>query len=128
MVVSFGFHVPIDAEHALYHQGMARFTKNPISRLVFRLKYMLWHRWVGEWRFNSQDGSMVAEMTSNMKAERLMNTDASITGWRKMVERPARGQVDQWRSIEVEHVADLQLEFTGKARATAAADRGEAGA
>ncbi|MBM3941034.1 MAG: hypothetical protein FJ318_09190, partial [SAR202 cluster bacterium] len=114
MVLSYEFHVPIDAENELYHQHMVRYTTNPVAKLVSRLKYVFWHRWVGEWRFNSQDGAMVAEMTSNMKAERLMKTDASITGWRKMVERQARGQVDQWRSIGVEHVADLQLEFTGK--------------
>lgn len=113
MVVSYEFHVPIDAEYELYHQHMIRMTKNPISRLIFRAKHMLWHRWVGPWRFNSQDGSMVDSMTANMKAERLMKTDASITGWRKMVERQARGQVDQWRSIGIEHVADLALELKG---------------
>ena len=64
---------------------------------------------------------MVAEMTRNMKAERLMKTDASITGWRKMVERQARGQVDEWRSIGVEHTADLELEFKGAGAATAVA-------
>jgi phenylpropionate dioxygenase-like ring-hydroxylating dioxygenase large terminal subunit len=115
MVVSYEFHVPIDKENELYHQYMVRFTRNPITKLIFKLKYMLWHRWVGEWRFNSQDGSMVASMTSNMKTERLMKTDASITGWRKMVERQARGQVDEWRSIGVEHTADLDLAFKGAA-------------
>lgn len=113
MVVSFEWHVAIDAEHTIYHQHMIRLTKNPVSRLVLKMKYMLWHRWIGEWRFNSQDGAMVAAMTENMKAERLMKTDASITGWRKMVERQARGQVDQWRSIGVEHGADDALAFTG---------------
>ena len=82
--------------------------------LIFKLKYLLWHRWIGDWRFNSQDGSMVAAMTANMKSERLMKTDASITGWRKMVERQARGQVDEWRSIGIEHTADLELAFKGK--------------
>ena len=38
---------------------------------------------------------------------------ASITAWRKMVERQARGQVDRWRSIGVEHTADRDLEFKG---------------
>lgn len=130
MVVSYEFHVPIDAENELYHQMMYRFTKNPVAALIHKIKYMFWHRWVGEWRFNSQDGSMVAEMTRNMKAERLMKTDASITGWRKMVERQARGQVDQWRSIGVEHVADLQLEFTGKSVVVPGrrGDDGDAGA
>ena len=121
MVVSYEFHVPIDEEYELYHQWMVRFTKNPIAKAIFKLKYLLWHRWIGEWRFNSQDGSMVAEMTRNMKAERLMKTDASITGWRKMVERQARGQVDEWRSIGVEHTADLELEFKGAGAATAVA-------
>jgi len=114
MVVSYEFHVAIDAEHELYHQYSVRFTKNPINKLIFKLKYLLWHRWIGEWRFNSQDGSMVAAMTANMKSERLMKTDASITGWRKMVERQARGQVDEWRSIGIEHTADLELAFKGK--------------
>jgi phenylpropionate dioxygenase-like ring-hydroxylating dioxygenase large terminal subunit len=119
MVVSYEWHVPIDAENELYCQFMCRFTENPISRLIFRTKYLLWHRWIGQWRFNSQDGSMVAAMTANMKAERLMKTDASITGWRKMVERQARGQVDQWRSIGVEHHADPELEFQGDGKTAA---------
>ena len=113
MVISYEWHVPVDREHENYTQLMCRFTKNPISRLIFRLKYLLIHRWVGEWRFNSQDGSMVAAMTENTKTERLMKPDASITGWRKMVERQARGQVDKWRSIGVEGTADLDLEFKG---------------
>ena len=113
MVVSYEWHVPIDRENEMYGQMMCRFTKNPISRLIFRLKYLLFHRWVGQWRFNSQDGSMVAAMTENMKSERLMRPDSSITGWRKMVERQARGQVDRWRSIGVEATADLELEFKG---------------
>jgi phenylpropionate dioxygenase-like ring-hydroxylating dioxygenase large terminal subunit len=113
MVISYEFHVPIDKEHELYGQMMCRFTKNPISRLIFRIKYLLFHRWVGQWRFNSQDGSMVAAMTENTQTERLMKPDSSITGWRKMVERQARGQVDQWRSIGVEHTADPELEFKG---------------
>ena len=67
---------------------------------------------------------MVGSMTANMKSERLMKTDASITGWRKMVERQARGQVDEWRSIGVEHTADLDLQFT--ASAVGAGDAGAA--
>jgi phenylpropionate dioxygenase-like ring-hydroxylating dioxygenase large terminal subunit len=124
MVVSYEWHVPIDAENELYCQFMCRFTKNPVSRLIFRAKYLLWHRWIGQWRFNSQDGAMVAAMTANMKSERLMKTDASITGWRKMVERQARGQVDEWRSIGVEHYADPELEIRagGKSAADLAAE------
>ena len=119
MVVSYEWHVPIDAENELYGQFMCRYTKNPIALAIFKAKYLLWHRWIGQWRFNSQDGSMVAAMTKNMKAERLMKTDASITSWRKMVERQARGQVDQWRSIGVEEVADPELEFQAEGKTAA---------
>jgi phenylpropionate dioxygenase-like ring-hydroxylating dioxygenase large terminal subunit len=119
MVVSYEWHVPVDAENELYCQFMCRFTKNPISLAIFKMKYLLWHRWVGQWRFNSQDGSMVAAMTANMKSERLMRPDASITGWRKMVERQARGQVDEWRSIGVEAFADPELEIQGAGKAAA---------
>ena len=112
-VISYEWHVPVDREHENYGQFMCRFTKNPLSRFFFQVKYLLWHRWMGQWRFNSQDGSMVSAMTENTKTERLMKPDASITGWRKMVERQARGQVDQWRSIGIEHTADPELEFKG---------------
>ncbi len=117
MVLSYEWHVAIDREHELYGQFMCRFTKNPISKLIFRAKYMFWHRWVGQWRFNSQDGAMVAAMTTNMKSERLMKPDSSITGWRKMVERQARGQVDEWRSIGSERTADPELEIRGDGKA-----------
>ncbi|MBM3940286.1 MAG: hypothetical protein FJ318_05240, partial [SAR202 cluster bacterium] len=111
--LSYEWHVPVDAEHELYGQWACRFTQNPIQVLFFKLRVALWYRWLGEWRFNSQDGSMVDSMTANMKAERLMKADASVTAWRKMVERQARGQVDEWRSVGVEHVQDDEMAFQG---------------
>ena len=115
--VSYEWHVPVDEEHTLYLQAATRHTRNPLLVLAFKLRYWLWYRWLAQWRFNSQDGSMVDSMTRNTKAERLMKPDASITAWRKMVERQARGQVDQWRSIGIEREADLALEYKGAANA-----------
>ena len=115
--LSYEWHVPVDEEHTLYLQAATRHTRNPLLVLAFKARYWLWYRWLAQWRFNSQDGSMVDSMTRNTKAERLMKPDASITAWRKMVERQARGQVDQWRSIGVEREADLALEYKGAANA-----------
>jgi phenylpropionate dioxygenase-like ring-hydroxylating dioxygenase large terminal subunit len=111
--ISYEWHVPVDKEHTMYLQAATRHTTNPLLVFAFKLRYWLWYRWLAQWRFNSQDGSMVDSMTRNTEAERLMKPDASITAWRKMVERQARGQVDEWRSIGVEHDADLSLEYKG---------------
>jgi len=56
MVVSYEWHVPVDLEHENYGQFMCRFTKNPFSQLIFRLKYLFWHRWTApSLRFSTTD-------------------------------------------------------------------------
>jgi phenylpropionate dioxygenase-like ring-hydroxylating dioxygenase large terminal subunit len=61
-----------------------------LSGLAFRLYYRLWVRWIFHGLFNDEDALMVDVMDA--PPERLYRPDVSLTEWRKLCEREARGE------------------------------------
>jgi phenylpropionate dioxygenase-like ring-hydroxylating dioxygenase large terminal subunit len=63
---------------------------SPLKRLLFRLYYRLWVRWIFHGLFNDEDALMVDVMDA--PPERLEGPDISLTEWRKLCETAARGR------------------------------------
>jgi phenylpropionate dioxygenase-like ring-hydroxylating dioxygenase large terminal subunit len=61
-----------------------------LGRLLFRLYYWLWVRWIFHGLFNDEDRLMVDVMDA--PPERLYRPDISLTEWRKQCEQNARGR------------------------------------
>jgi phenylpropionate dioxygenase-like ring-hydroxylating dioxygenase large terminal subunit len=61
-----------------------------LRRLIFRLYYWLWVRWIFHGLFNDEDRLMVDVMDA--PPERLYRPDISITEWRKLCEAQSRGR------------------------------------
>jgi phenylpropionate dioxygenase-like ring-hydroxylating dioxygenase large terminal subunit len=75
-------------EH-IYVQLVAQ-QGGPLRRLLFRLYYWLWVRWIFHGLFNDEDRLMVDVMDA--PPERLYRPDISLTEWRKQCEQNARGR------------------------------------
>lgn len=76
------------ADSHIYIQLVAQ-QGGPLKRLVFRLYYWLWVRWIFHGLFNDEDKLMVDVMDA--PPERLYRPDISLTEWRKRCE-DARGR------------------------------------
>ena len=84
----YAWFIPIDAESHRYLQLAVKFTGG-IDKLVFKLRYWSYIRWINQHLFTRQDGVMIQAMDA--PPERLFRPDLSIIAWRKMCEQ-ARGQ------------------------------------
>ena len=80
--------MPIDGDSHRYLQLAVKFTGG-IDKLVFKLRYWSYIRWINQHLFTRQDGVMIQAMDA--PPERLFRPDLSIIAWRKMCEQ-ARGQ------------------------------------
>ena len=80
--------VPVDAENHIYVQMVCQ-PGSRWRRWAFVAFYYLWVRWIFHGMFNDQDALMVDVMDA--PPERLYRPDISITEWRKLCEREARG-------------------------------------
>jgi phenylpropionate dioxygenase-like ring-hydroxylating dioxygenase large terminal subunit len=82
------WYVGCQADSHTYIQLVAQ-QGGPAKRLVFRLYYWLWVRWIFHGLFNDEDKLMVDVMDA--PPERLYRPDISLTEWRKKAEA-ARGR------------------------------------
>jgi phenylpropionate dioxygenase-like ring-hydroxylating dioxygenase large terminal subunit len=77
------------ADQHIYIQLVAQ-QGGPLRRLIFRLYYWLWVRWVFHGMFNDEDKLMVDVMDA--PPERLYRPDISLTEWRRKCEVDTRGR------------------------------------
>jgi nitrite reductase/ring-hydroxylating ferredoxin subunit len=88
-----------DGDSHIYVQLVSKKARG-LERLRFRLYYRLWVRWIFHGMFNDEDALMVDVMDA--PPERLYRPDISLTEWRRMCEKQARGApVTSTRDIEV---------------------------
>jgi phenylpropionate dioxygenase-like ring-hydroxylating dioxygenase large terminal subunit len=88
------WYVPVDAENHRYLQFIVKFPKGgrirrALDRFQFKLQYYAYIRPLFHGRFNDQDLLMVKNMDA--PPERLYRPDASIIGWRNLVQAETRG-------------------------------------
>lgn len=86
------WYVPTDGTHHLYFQFMYK-RGGVARRLLARLRYWSYIRWLFHWRFNDQDKEMVELLPSRSHPERLFRPDRSITAWRKLCEEDSGTEV-----------------------------------
>lgn len=80
----YNWYIPIDADHHRYFQFLTM-QGNGWQRLVFRLRYWLYRRWLFHVRLNGQDSWMVKLMPETEPVP-LYRPDASIAAWRRLCE------------------------------------------
>ena len=100
------WYVPSDETHYIFVQFVVLWTPSRLKALWFDLQYRIWYKWLSLWLFSRQDNAMVAAMTNHKGPERLYRPDVSITAWRKMIERRARGEVEEPAELEEETAVD----------------------
>jgi len=80
----YNWYMPLDRERHHYFQFLVM-QGNALQRLVFRLRYWLYRRWLFHVRLNNQDSWMVRMMPETEPAP-LYRPDASIAAWRRLCE------------------------------------------
>jgi hypothetical protein len=85
--IHFEWYVPTVVGRHRYLQTVVKRTHG-ISRLMFRMRYWTYLRWIFHVEFNNQDARMVEMMKT--PPEILYRPDRSIIGWRRLCEK-ARG-------------------------------------
>jgi phenylpropionate dioxygenase-like ring-hydroxylating dioxygenase large terminal subunit len=92
----FSWFVPIDAERVRWFQFLVA-PHGRLGKLYFKLKYILWWRWLYQGQFLGQDARVLRLMhpfyaeQDGWAKERLYRPDIVITTWRKFVSENARG-------------------------------------
>jgi nitrite reductase/ring-hydroxylating ferredoxin subunit len=88
--IHYEWYVPVDEQRYRYVQLLVEF-KRGTGALLFKLRYLLWIRWLFHGQFSAQDKWMVDVMDA--PPERLYRPDVSITAWRRLCEQaPVTGQ------------------------------------
>jgi phenylpropionate dioxygenase-like ring-hydroxylating dioxygenase large terminal subunit len=83
----FEWYVPTTQGHHRYLQFAVKQTSG-VNRLLFRLRYWTYLRWLFHRRFNDQDARVVEMMQT--PPEQLYRPDNSIIAWRKLCEQARR--------------------------------------
>jgi hypothetical protein len=83
----FEWYVPTTQGHHRYLQFAVKQTSG-VNRLLFRLRYWTYLRWLFHGRFNDQDARVVEMMQT--PPEQLYRPDNSIVAWRKLCEQAHR--------------------------------------
>lgn len=107
----FSWYVPVDADHHLAVQSVAKFGTGP-GVWAFKLYYWLYFRWIQQIMFGNQDYQMVK--LTDSPPERLFRPDLSIIAWRKMCEQ-ARGATkssDLPQEVPEADLRDLTRDYT----------------
>jgi nitrite reductase/ring-hydroxylating ferredoxin subunit len=88
--IHYEWYVPVDEQLYRYVQLLVEFKRGP-GAWLFKLRYLLWIRWLFHGQFSAQDKWMVDVMDA--PPERLYRPDVSITAWRRLCEQaPPAGQ------------------------------------
>jgi nitrite reductase/ring-hydroxylating ferredoxin subunit len=84
--IHYEWYVPVDVQRYRYVQLLVEF-KQGAGAWLFKLRYLLWIRWLFHGQFSAQDKWMVDVMDA--PPERLYRPDVSITAWRRLCEQAA---------------------------------------
>jgi phenylpropionate dioxygenase-like ring-hydroxylating dioxygenase large terminal subunit len=88
--IHYEWYVPVDEQRYRYVQLLVEFKGGP-GAWLFKVRYLLWIRWLFHGQFSAQDKWMVDVMDA--PPERLYRPDVSITAWRRLCEQaPPAGQ------------------------------------